>query len=88
MTGTILPDPARPPQNVIDILNLKGDELIFGVNFDQQLAQGAGYAFGAKFELGMGFDWGIVYADVSAGAGFDLMLRDFGDAQCKGRKEP
>ena len=86
MTGTILPDPAKPPQNVIDILDLKGDELIFGRNFDQQLARGAGYAFGAKFELGMGFDWGLVYADVSAGAGFDLMLRDFGDAQCQGRE--
>ncbi|MBC6997704.1 hypothetical protein [Cytophaga sp. FL35] len=88
MTGTILPDPAQPPQNVIDILHLSGNELEFGRNFDQELARGTGYAFGAKFQLGMGFDWGLVYASVSAGAGFDLMMRDFGDAHCKGKEGP
>jgi len=88
MTGTILPDPALPPQKVIDILNLKGDELLFGRNFDQELAQGTGYAFGAQFEIGREFDWGIVYADVNAGVGFDLMMRDFGDAYCRGSEGP
>jgi len=86
MTGTILEDPAAPPRNVIDILDLKGDELIFGRNFNQELAQGVGYAFGAQFELGKEFDWGLVYAKASIGAGFDLMLRDFGETQCKGRE--
>ncbi|MDV7137909.1 hypothetical protein R3X28_03430 [Maribacter sp. TH_r10] len=88
MTGTILPDPAAPPQNVINLLHLSGDELLFGRNFDQELARGTGYAFGAKFELGMGFDWNIIYADVTVGAGFDLMMRDFGDAHCKGKEGP
>lgn len=88
MTGTILPDPALPPQNVIDILDLKGDELIFGRNFNQELAQGAGYAFGASFQVGKDFDWGIVYASVWAGVGFDLMLRDFGNAHCLGKPGP
>lgn len=88
MTGTILPDPALPPQNVIDILNLKGDELLFGRNFDQNLAQGVGYAFGASFSVGKEIDWGIVYASVQAGVGFDLMLRDFGDAHCLGKSGP
>ncbi|MBW8241189.1 hypothetical protein K1F50_00155 [Muricauda oceani] len=88
MTGTILPDPARPPQNVIDILNLKGDELLFGRNFDQNLTEGAGYAFGASFSVGKEIDWGIVYASVRAGVGFDLMLRDFGDAHCLGKSGP
>ena len=88
MTGTILPPPAQPPQNVIDILHLTEDELLFGRNFESELAQGVGYAFGAKFQLGMGFDWGIVYASVSAGAGFDLMMRDFGNAHCKGKTGP
>ncbi|WP_318308859.1 hypothetical protein [Flagellimonas crocea] len=88
MTGTVLPDPARPPQNVIDILNLKGDELIFGRNFNQNLAEGAGYAFGASFSVGKEIDWGIVYASVRAGVGFDLMMRDFGDAHCLGKAGP
>lgn len=88
MTGTILPDPAKPPANVIDILDLKGDELLFGRNFDNELAVGSGYAFGASFAISTGFDWGIVYASVEAGVGFDLMLRDFGDAHCKGSSGP
>ncbi|MEY8780027.1 hypothetical protein AB9K32_06340 [Allomuricauda sp. XS_ASV26] len=88
MTGTILPDPALPPQNVIDILNLKGDELLFGRNFNQELAQGAGYAFGASFSVGKDIDWGIVYASVWAGVGFDLMMRDFGNAHCLGKSGP
>ena len=85
MTGTILPDPALPPANVIDILDLKGDELLFGRNFSSGLAQGRGYAFGAEFALGKSYDWGIIYASVQAGVGFDLMLRDFGETTCKGR---
>ncbi|UOB17067.1 hypothetical protein [Abyssalbus ytuae] len=85
MTGTILPDPAAPPREVIDILDLKGDELIFGRNFGSQLAHGKGYAFGARVEASMGFDWGIIYAFIKAGAGFDLMIKDFGDVQCAGR---
>ncbi len=87
MAGTILPDPALPPDNVIDILNLKGDELLFGRNFKDDLAVGNGYAFGAEFALGIGFDWGIVYASVEAGVGFDLMMRNFGDAHCRGSEE-
>ena len=88
MSGTILPDPALPPANVIDILNLKGDELLFGRNFSNELAMGNGYAFGAQFQLGMGFDWGVIYASIEAGVGFDLMMRNFGDAHCKGKEGP
>ena len=88
MTGTILPDPALPPPNVIDILNLSGNELLFGRNFNSSLAQGRGYAFGAQFAIGKSYDWGIIYASVEAGVGFDLMLKDFGDATCKGRTGP
>jgi len=87
MTGTILPNPAKPDAVVIDILDLTADELAFGRNFDDDLAVGKGYAFGATFRLGMGFDWGIVYASAEAGVGFDLMIRDFGDATCRGSEE-
>ncbi|GAA3509199.1 hypothetical protein GCM10022393_21800 [Aquimarina addita] len=88
MLGTILEPPALPKPEVIDILNLKGDELVFGRNFENQLAQGTGYAFGAYVEIGKSFDWGIIYASVRAGVGFDLMMKDFGNAQCKGRTGP
>ncbi|WP_438711679.1 hypothetical protein ACSTS3_03630 [Aquimarina muelleri] len=88
MVGTILEPPAQPKPEVIDILNLKGDELLFGRNFESQLAQGTGYAFGAYVEIGKSFDWGIIYASVRAGVGFDLMMKDFGDAHCKGKTGP
>ena len=88
MSGTTLEAPAQPPANVIRILRLKGEELEFGRNFDQELARGVGFAFGGNLSLGMGFDWGIVYANIKAGAGFDLMVRDFGNTQCKGREGP
>jgi len=87
MTGTILPPPAEPDAIVVDILDLTQDELAFGRNFDNQLAVGNGYAFGATVRLGMGFDWGIVYANVEAGVGFDLMIQDFGDAHCRGSED-
>ncbi|QCX40672.1 hypothetical protein FF125_20325 [Aureibaculum algae] len=87
MSGTILPDPAKPDQIVLNILDLSEDELAFGRNFSDELAVGNGYAFGATFRLGMGFDWGIVYASIQAGVGFDLMMRNFGDAHCRGSEE-
>lgn len=88
MVGTILEPAALPKPEVIDILNLSGDELLFGRNFESQLAQGTGYAFGAYVEIGKSFDWGIIYASVRAGVGFDIMIKDFGDAHCKGRPGP
>lgn len=87
MTGTIMPPPAKPDPIVVNILDLTQDELAFGRNFSNELAIGNGYAFGATFRLGMGFDWGIVYASVQAGVGFDLMMRNFGDAHCRGSED-
>ncbi len=87
MTGTDLPAPAKPDPIVIDILDLTEEELNFGRNFENGLAQGTGFAFGATFRLGKSFDWGIVYASVQAGVGFDLMIRNFGDATCRGSEE-
>ncbi len=87
MSGTILPPPAAPDPIVVNILDLSEEELAFGRNFSDDLAVGKGYAFGATFRLGIGFDWGLVYAQVQAGVGFDLMMRNFGDATCKGSEE-
>ena len=88
LTGTQLPQVPTPPKEVIEILHLKGDELLFGRNFDSELAQGVGFAFGASLKIGKEFDWGIVYAKVEAKAGFDLMVRNFGDAYCVGKEGP
>ena len=87
LSGTMLPDPAAPDPIVVDILNLNAEELAFGRNFNDELAVGNGFAFGAAFRLGIGFDWGIVYANIEAGVGFDLMMRNFGDAHCRGSED-
>lgn len=88
LTGTELPAAPQPPEDIAKLLRLQGDEFDFGRNFNSELAQGAGFAFGASFKIGQEFDWGIVYADVYAKAGFDLMVRDFGDAHCFGSEGP
>ncbi|TRZ42838.1 hypothetical protein DMZ48_12270 [Robertkochia solimangrovi] len=87
MTGTILPKPSAPPNIISELLNLKGDERIFNRNYNNDLAIGKGYAFGAQFSIGLGFDWGLIYASVEAGVGLDLMMRDFGEATCRGSSE-
>lgn len=84
MTGTILPPPAAPPKEVSDILNLPVSESLFNEQYANQLSEGQGYAIGASLALGVGFDWGLIYANVEAGVGFDLMIKNFGGLSCNG----
>lgn len=88
MTGTQLPPPASPPPHIADMLNLQGTDLELNRSYTQNLAEGKGYAFGASFALGVGFDWGLVYANVEAGVGFDLMMKNFGNTACRGDSGP
>ncbi|WP_224484510.1 hypothetical protein [Robertkochia aurantiaca] len=88
MTGTILPSPSSPPAIVRETLDFGDRELLMNRGFSSDLAAGRGYAFGAEFGLGVGFDWGVMYASVQAGIGFDLMMRDFGDTSCRNYDQP
>jgi hypothetical protein len=63
-------------------------EVFQGVNTDfmameNSMKTGAGFGFGAHFKAGFSFDFGV-YGDFAIGAGADILLRNYGDAKCKG----
>ncbi|THD66262.1 hypothetical protein E7Z59_10620 [Robertkochia marina] len=84
MAGTLLPAPAPPPAHIAELLNAQDLGTSFNHAYSDQPFNDQGYAFGASLALGVGFDWGLVYANVEAGVGFDLMMKNFGDVGCTG----
>ena len=52
------------------------------------LSEGKGFAFGLDFRVSIGKDFGWFYAFLEAGAGFDIMHRQFQGVSCKGRPGP
>ena len=82
MTGSVLPGSPPPPPIVAEILGVDADELNY-MRDENALASGGGFAFGANFSIDTGdLRFLIFYARFQAGAGFDIMLRDYGEAQC------
>ena len=86
MVGTQIGDIPPLPQELTSIL---GD-----IDFTQSrnpllLSKGGGFAFGASFKLDTGEqNFTIFYGSFALGAGFDILLRDYGDAHCKGSSGP
>jgi hypothetical protein len=80
--GSVIPDSPPPPENVSSILG--------GVDLDYMkelnaLSDGAGVGFGASFRVDTGdLSFLIFYGRFAAGLGFDIMIKDYGDVQCKG----
>ena len=85
MVGNRIPNaPGLPPQ-VAAILNEPAGNLDYMGNLNA-LEAGKGFAFGANFSVNTGdISFLILYARFAAGMGFDIMLKDYGDAECKGR---
>ncbi|PWS28685.1 hypothetical protein DHW03_02225 [Pedobacter yonginense] len=87
MVGKDLPGSPPPPANVSEILGGKDMDYMRDLN---ALKSGLGIAFGSS----LGFDTGnlqflIFYARFAAGAGFDVMLKDYGrSAHCEGESGP
>jgi hypothetical protein len=85
MVGTKILGSPPPPENVTKILG--------GIDLDYMrdlnaLGNGAGFAFGAGFGVDTGdLTFLAFYARFAAGAGFDIMLKDYGDARCKGSSD-
>ncbi|MFA0964368.1 hypothetical protein AB9P05_21360 [Roseivirga sp. BDSF3-8] len=83
MVGTSIPGMPAPPPEVSSILG--------GMNLDMMrdenaLGLGRGLAFGSAMQIGTGRkSLGPFYGEFSAGAGFDMMLKDYGSAYCEGR---
>lgn len=88
MVGSEIPASPAPPKIVADILGADLQELDYMRDLNA-LGNGRGFAFGTDLSLSTGdITFLIFYAKFDAGLGFDMMLRDYGDAQCKGSSDP
>ena len=87
MTGTQLPSPSDISPHPI-VQKIFGDDIESGERKGNQLEAGKGFAFGLNFGYGYTFDWGLFYAFVEAGAGFDVMHAYYPNASCVGRSGP
>jgi hypothetical protein len=80
--GTVLDPFPDPPARVLDIL----DDPSFGniARDDPAFANAGGLLFGASLDLNMPkLNFLIFYAELYAGVGFDMMLKDYGlNARC------
>ncbi len=82
MTGSKLPGSPPPPIEVANILKLEPNKLDY-MRDENALKSGAGFAFGSNIEIDTGdLRFLIFYARFKAGAGFDMMLRNYGKATC------
>ena len=82
MVGSVLPGSPPPPPLVAQILGVEADELNY-MRDENALKSGSGFAFGSDIAIDTGdLRFLILYARFQAGAGFDIMLRDYGEAQC------
>jgi hypothetical protein len=88
MVGDKIPGSPPPPQEVADILGMQMSELDY-MRDENALGGGKGFAFGANISVETGdLTFLILYANFKCGVGFDIMLKDYGDAHCVGKTEP
>ncbi|MBR9854252.1 MAG: hypothetical protein GYB37_06680, partial [Algicola sp.] len=85
MIGEDLPGSPPPPPIVAEILGVDLESLDYMRDLNA-LESGMGFAFGADFSLDTGdMTFLIFYARFQAGFGFDIMIKDYGEAACKGK---
>lgn len=85
MAGSRIPAMPPPPAEVADILHQDLSRLALGRNMDA-LGLAKGFAFGSDFRVETGENnFLMLYANFMAGLGFDIMLKDYGQAGCRGR---
>ncbi|MFL5743697.1 MAG: hypothetical protein ACJ751_03480 [Niastella sp.] len=83
MAGTKVEDMPPPPPEVTSVLDIGSGNFMEKEN---SMSTGRGIGFGVHFKVsaGIGKDGGFIYAYLGVGAGADILLRDYGDARCKG----
>ena len=86
MVGDSIPGSPPPPAKVAEILGGRDLDYMRDLN---ALGTGRGFAFGAHFSVNTGEKkFLIFYGRFEAGAGLDIMVKDYGDASCEGRSGP
>lgn len=84
MLGSKIPEAPSVPPQLASILGYSPNDLNYMKNLDQ-IGDGKGFAFGSSLSVNTGdLTFLILYANYSAGLGFDIMLKYYQDAQCKG----
>ena len=84
MLGDDIPGSPPPPDIVAELLGVDVATLDYMRN-ENSLASGKGFAFGADFSIKTGnLSFLMFYANFQAGFGFDIMIKDYGEAACKG----
>lgn len=85
MAGSRIPAMPPPPIEVANLLHEDLSRLSLGRNMDA-LSLAKGFAFGSDFQVKTGdITFLMLYANFMAGLGFDIMLKDYGEAECRGR---
>ncbi|UTN06333.1 hypothetical protein L0669_10590 [Flavobacterium bizetiae] len=84
MLGDDIPASPPPPSIVAQLLGVDASKLDYMRN-ENAIAGGKGFAFGSDFSIKTGnLNFLMFYANFQAGFGFDIMVKDYGEAQCKG----
>ncbi len=82
MIGDHIPGSPPPPQEVADILGVDSNSLNY-MRDENALKSGKGFAFGQDFKVDTGdIKFLILYARLQAGGGYDVMLKNYGEAEC------
>ncbi|MFZ6011685.1 MAG: hypothetical protein ACOYXT_15185 [Bacteroidota bacterium] len=80
MVGTKIPGSPPPPAKVAKILGGKNYDYMKSLN---DIGKGAGFAFGASLNISTGdLKFLMFYARFDAGAGFDIMLKNYPSTYC------
>ncbi len=86
MMGSHMPEALPPAGKVADILGQNNIRVEGTSRSSTLLTRGGGFAFGSTLGISTGnIHFLMLYANFYAGMGFDIMLRDYGNAQCAGR---
>lgn len=83
MVGTEMPTFPPPPPQVVRILGPELYQTQSNIS-EGSLKTGSGFAFGLDLSLRADINFMILYANMSAGVGVDIMLRQYPDAHCQG----
>ena len=84
MMGDEIPGSPPPPAIVAQLLGVDVATLDY-MRDENSVSSGKGFAFGSDFSLKTGdMSFLAFYANFQAGFGFDIMVKDYGEAQCKG----
>ena len=83
MAGNKMEDLPPPPPEMREVA---GDRDMSMVKDANALAGGRGFAMGSRFQMGYDSKNNLrpFYVVLTMGAGFDVLIRDFGDATCAG----